>query len=233
MSERAAAYESLVRKTGLDPRVIRAIDISAPGGKRVATVGRDEKVQIPGYGTALFVEDFGGTPIVSLPDGLEHAGTRFVPAVDPDLRAAPKSAEEYWERSAAVAMKIAAFRGRVQVAGGRENGWVPIIERMVDAIATVLGATDAVTVLCELSFGMLAVSIHAASRDPDIRCFVNDLAPWAEAVALERCMVSGEPGWRGPIDPGEPWEYTLSDRIRALPDPLARELVYPRPPEAE
>jgi hypothetical protein len=233
MRERAPAYESLVTGTGLDPAVIRAIDISTIGGTRVATVRRDEKVQVPGYGAAFFVEDFDGTPILSLPKGLEHAGTRLVPLVDPGLGAAPTSPGEYWTRSAVMAAKFANLRGRVQVAGGRENGWIPIVERMVDAVCAVVGAADSVTIRLEASFGLLGVAIHAACRDPDVRTFVNDLGPWAEAIALDRCMVCGEPGWRGPVHAGEPWEYTLSDRVRALPDPLSRELLYPRPPEAE
>jgi hypothetical protein len=233
MSERTAAYESLVQRTGLDPAVIRAIEIGSARESRIATVRRDERVRVPGFGIVHFVEDRSGTPIVSLPDGLEHIGTRFTPLVAPSLRAAPATRLEYWERRAAMAEKIAIFRGRLQIAGGRENGWLPIVERIVDAIAVVVGPADSATVICEVTFGMLSISIRAACDDPDVRCYVSDLGPWSEATAIERCMVSGEPGWRGPIDAEEPWEYTLSDRVRALSDPLASELIYPPPPEGE
>ncbi|GGF00224.1 hypothetical protein GCM10011611_02290 [Aliidongia dinghuensis] len=231
MHERTAAYESLVQKAGLDPAVIRAIDVSSRYGLCTATVRRDQRVHIPDHGFAHFMEDESGTPIVTLPDGIEHDGTRFVPFVDPALDPAPQDAREYWKRSATLAAKIATFKGRLQVAGGRENGWVPIVERLVDAVCVALGPSDAVTITFETSFGLLGASIHAACRDPDVRCYVHDLGPWAEAVAIGQCMVSGEPGWRGPVHVDEPWEFTLSDRIRSLPDPLAHELIYPRPQE--
>jgi hypothetical protein len=233
MSERTAAFEFLVRKIELDPAVVREIDVSSLSGRRIGVVRAGERLNVPGHGVVTWDEDESGTPVVSLPEGLEHNGTRFAPLVDPKLPRAPTSADEYWERAALVAGEVSAFNGRFQLAGGRENGWIPVVERLVDAIAAVLGPRDVVTVILQLTFGMLGVWIRVDCENPDVAKFVHDLGPWAEAVAMGRCMVSGEPGWRGPINDGDPWEYTLSKRVRDLPDPMAPDLLYPSPPRTK
>jgi hypothetical protein len=229
MNERSAVYEFLVRKTGVDPAVVLEVDISSPNGDGVGVVQAGERLSVPGFGDVHLVVDETGWPLVTLPKGLEHTGTRSVPVVDPKLPDAPASAAEYWERAAMLAEEVAAFKGRFQLAGGRENGWIPIVEQVVVTIVEVLGPRDVVTVMFQLTFGMLGVSIRANCENHHITKFVIDLGRWAEAVALQRCMVSGEPGRRASVRDDDPWEYTLSDRVRQLPDPLAPDLLYPSP----
>ena len=229
MSERTEVYEFLVRKTGLDPAVTQEIDVSLPSGQRIGVVRAGERLDVPGHGAVHFFDDETGWPVVTLPEGLEHTGTRSVPVVDPKLPDAPASAAEYWERAAMLAEEVAAFKGRFQLAGGRENGWIPIVEQVIVTIVEVLGPRDVVTAMFQLTFGMLGVSIRTNCENHHITKFVIDLGRWAEAVALQRCMVSGEPGRRASVRDDDPWEYTLSDTVRELPDPLAPDLLYPSP----
>lgn len=231
MSRRTAAYWMLVRRTGLDPAVVHEIDISSKGGSKVGAVRAGERLHVPGHGAVHFIGYESDRAVMTLPRGLEHTGTRSAPRSDPELPAAPACAAEYWERVAMIATQVAVFSGRVHLAGGRENGWLPIVERVVDTIVAVLGPRDVVTVMFQLTFGMLGAWIRTDCEDLDIARFVGDLGPWAEAVAMGRCMVSGEPGRQGPILNGDQWDYTLSDRVRELSDPLAPELIYPRPPQ--
>ena len=232
MSDRTKAYEALVVKTGLDPAVTRVVDIRSVQGWRCVTLRPDRKTPLPGGGTAFLVDDVIDGPVVHLPMGWVRAGMRFEPVVQPVLRAAPAGPQDYWERSAALAAKVSMYAGRMQVAGGRENGWMPIVERLVDAVALALGPVDVATIILQKPHGLLDVSIRTICRDADVRRFISDLALWAESLGLVTCMVSGAEGWRGPLNADEPWEYTLSDQVRALPDPLASEMLYPRLPEA-
>ena len=229
MNERSAVYQFLARKTGLDPALTLEIDVGLPGGRKVGAVRVGERLDVPGYGAVHFVVDKTSWPVVTVPEGLEHTGTRSVPLFDPKLSAAPVSATEYWERTAMIAAQVAVFDGRFQWAGGRENGWLPIVETVVDTIVAVLGPRDVVTMTCQRTFGMLGVWIRAECRDLDVGKYVADLGAWAEATASGRCMVSGKSGWRGRLNDEDPWEYTLSDRVRELPDPLTPERVYPCP----
>jgi len=233
MSERTEVYEFLVRKTGLDPAVTQEIDVNLPSGQRIGVVRAGERLSVPGFGDVHLVVDETGWPLVTLPKGLEHTATRSVPVVDPKLPDAPASAAEYWERAAMLAEEVAAFKGRFQLAGGRENGWIPIVEQVIVTIVEVLGPRDVVTAMFQLTFGMLGVTIRASCDNPHITKFVSDLGPWAEAIALQRCMVSGEPGRRVSVRDDDPWEYTLSDRVRQLPDPLAPDRLYPPPSRAK
>lgn len=231
-ARRGPSYEDLIRRTGLHPAVVREIEVCSWRGDVRAYLRCGDSLRIPGHGLVRYEEDERGVPMVSMVSALHHTRTWLVPRVEPKLRPAPATAEEYWARSSALAAQVAAFQGRMQFSGGREAGWLSIAERLVAAIAVVIGPSDVVTVALDQTLGRFDVKIGARCAERTVGRYVLDLTEWAEAAAERRCMVSGERGWRGPIYYDAPFEAVLSDRIRALPDPIARDRLYPpfRPP---
>jgi len=222
-------YRALIRKTNLDPAVIRWVEIDSNGERSVTPDRSGGRARLPDGATIRFRCENSSVPVVVVPEALHLSGSWFLPNMDPQLRSAPKTPEEYWGRTRVLAKRIAESGGRLQFSGGRENGWISIAERMVDAITCVLGEHDVVTVALDVAWGVLDATVHADCVDATVARYIRDLGPWAEAATSERCMVSGEPGWRGPIPDEGPWHWILSDAVRALPNPVAHARIYPRP----
>jgi len=229
-----AAYRDLVARAGLDPAIVREVEIklAEDTGFGPGTYLRPgESARIPGGGLARF-EGLGpgGEPIVKLPLRLLQTGMWYAPAHDLVLAAAPATPREYWRRREALAARVAALRGRLQVSGGREAGWVPVVERMVDAIVRVMGPTDAVEIVLQENGGSLFAIVHAVCRDPERRKFIWRVGEWAEAATVRRCAVLGITGWYGPVGRGSGLSYTLSGQVRALGESALIDRIYPRPP---
>jgi hypothetical protein len=223
------AYRALIRRANLDPGVIRWTEVDTDDERAAPHRRGGGRVRLSDFGTIRFRCENSNMPVVVLPEALHQSGSWFVPRTDPQLRSAPKTAADYWVRTGALAEQIGGSSGRLQLSGGRENGWLSIAERMVDAIVCVLGEHDVITVALDVNWGVLDATVHADCLDPTVGRYIGDLGQWAEAATSRRCMVSGEPGWRGPV-PGEgPWQWILSDAVRALPDPVADHRIYPRP----
>lgn len=222
-------YRALIRRADLDPAVIRWVEVDSDDEQATAHGRVGGRVRLPDGATIRFLCENPSVPVVVVPGALHLNASWFVPHVDPKLRPAPKTAEEYWDRTGALAKKIAESDGRLQFAGGRQNGWLSIAERMVDAVVRVMGADDVVTVSLDVNWGVLDATVRADCVNDTVGRYIRDLGPWAEAATSERCMVSGELGWRGPVPDEGPWHWILSDTVRALPDPVAHARIYPSP----
>jgi hypothetical protein len=233
MTDAAAQFAEFVQVAGLDPSVVPEVEIKPveqAGSFGMGTYLRQgESVTIPGHGVAAFHGLRSGcVPLLELPSGYLQCGVWSVPASEPDLTPVPESATEYWRRRAILAHKIASADGRLQVSGGNENGWLPILERMIDAILRVMAPTDAVEVAATESCGCLHVPMRALGDDIGRSHFIRSVGDWARAVSVHRCVVFGTPGWYGPVD--NSWSFILSDRARSIEASELVHHIYPRPP---
>ena len=229
-------YRELVARAGLDPAIVREVEIK-PGRDDCFGPGTylklGESVEIPGYGRARFIGlAHGREPRVDLPPGIEQTGTWFVPAHNPELAAAPASPEEYWARKAVLAGRIGSMKGRLQLFRGREAGWLPVVERAVDAIVRIMASCDVVELSMEEDSGSLFVIALIDCPDPDRAGFIRRISEWARAASVRRCALLGTTGWYGPIDQDYCICFTLSDQARALDASSLIARIYPSPPTA-
>ena len=233
MTDAAAEFAEFIQLAGLDPSVVPEVEIKpveqgysfGPG----TYLRPGESVTIPGHGVAAFHGLRSGcVPLLELPSSYLQCGVWSVPASEPDLTSVPESATEYWRRRAILAHKIASADGRLQVTGGNENGWLPILERMIDAILRVMAPTDAVEVAATESCGCLHVPMRALGDDIGRSHFIRSVGDWARAASVRRCVVYGTVGWYGPVH--DFWSFTLSDRARSIEGSKLFDRVYPPPP---
>lgn len=233
MTEAATQFAEFVQLAGLDPSVVPEIEIKP--AKQACSFGMGtflrpgESVTIPGHGVAAFHGLRSGcVPILELPSGYVQCGVWSVPTSEPNLTLVPESATEYWRRRAILAHRIASADGRLQVSGGNENGWLPILERMVDAILRVMAPTDAVEIAATESCGCLHVPMRTLGDDMGRNHFIRSVGDWARAASVHRCVVYGTLGWYGPVH--DFWSFTLSDLARSIEGSKLFDRIYPRPP---
>jgi hypothetical protein len=234
MTDVDSAYRELIERTGLDPTLVREVEIRPLTGGRNGPgicLREGQSVVVPGYGRARFVREVPqALPQLALSPRLEVGAYLYVPLQPPNLAPAPKTADEYWQRVATLAAKAAPFEGRLRWSGGRENGWLAIIERALDAIIAVMEPNVAVDVGMREHFGNLDVDMRVMGGSAPVRKYLFDLAIWIEAAAVRRCAAFGTPGWRGPFGELNTFDWTLSDEARAHDEDEVRRLTYPRPP---
>ena len=235
MTDSARQFAEFVQLSGLDPSVVPLAEIKpvelqdtfGPGTR----LRPGETVTIPGRGVARFIGlKSGRRPIVEIPPGCVETGNWDVPASEPDLAPVPATAAEYWQRRAVLARKVASIDGRMQLSGGTEFGWLPVMERALDAILRVMTPTDVVEITAHAAGGGLYVSMRVFC-DGNRADFIRAVGHWVEAATLFRCAVFGIPGWYGPV-PDCPWMYTLSEEARSIDGSKLFDRVYPSPPSA-
>ncbi len=237
MTDVDRGYRELIERTGLDPTLVREVEIRPLTGRRDGLgvyLREGQSVLVPGRGRVRFVREVPqALPEIDLPLSLEVAAYLYAPLHPPRLAPAPRTATEYWQRAAALAAKAAPFDGRLHWSGGRENGWLSIVERAIDAIAAVIRPDMAVDVAMQEDFGSLNVRSHVIGGSEEVRRFISNVGLWIESAAVRRCMLLGIPGWRGPFGDLQTFDATLSDQARALDEPEVWRLTYPRPPTIE
>ena len=234
MTDVDSAYRELIERTGLDPTLVREVEIRPLTGGRNGPgicLREGQSVVVPGYGRARFVREVPqALPQLALSPRLEVGAYLYAPLQPPSLAPAPKTADEYWHRVATLASKAAPFEGRLRWSGGRENGWLSIVERAVDAIIAVMEPNVAVDLGMREYFGNLDVDMRVIGGSSPVRKYLFALAIWIEAAAVRRCMASGKLGWRGPFGDPEIFDHTLSDEVRALEESEVWRQTYPEPP---
>ena len=234
MTDVDSAYRELIDRTGLDPTLVREVEIRRRSATREGpgfSLRLGQSIKIPGHGRARFVREVPqGLPQVDLSLNLEVAAYLYAPLHPPVLAPAPMRAAEYWQRVATLAAKAVPFEGRLHWSGGRENGWLSIVERAIEAIAVVMEPGVAVDIAMSEYFGNLDVVMRVIGGSVAVRRYLSDLALWIEAAAVGRCMMLGVPGWRGTFGYVNAFEATLSDEARKLDESEVWRQTYPRPP---
>jgi hypothetical protein len=234
MADTDPAYRELIERTGLDPTLVREVEIRPRSSDRDAPgvyLRLGQSIKIPGYGRARFVREVPqALPQVDLPSSLEVAAYLYAPLHPPALAPAPLTAAEYWERIATLAAKAARLQGRLHWSGGRENGWLSIVERAIDAFVIVIEPGAAVDIAMSEHFGNFSAELRVIGGSGAARRYLSDLALWIEAAAVGRCMMLGIPGWRGPFGDHGVFDRTLSDKARELDETTVWRQTYPHPP---